>query len=309
MESAFLFSGQGSQYVGMTKDLLSDFPQASLMMEEACDIAGFHLDKICADGPAELLKETRYTQPALFIHEAILWNLAKEYVDPIAFAGHSLGEYSALYAAGVLSFRDACSLVVLRGSIMFKAGEKQPGTMFAVIGLEDQKVEQLCQELSGNDGIIVAANYNSPGQIVLSGNAEYLRAQAPLFKSAGARMVTELQVSGAFHSPLMGSASDELGKAIESTVFNMPNKPVYPNVHAQPISDQNQLKQNLLQQLTSPVRWSQTIQNMYSSGIKNYCEIGPGKVLQGLVKRSITASDLVIQGIDTSHDIKLVQGI
>ena len=309
METAFLFSGQGSQYVGMTKDLLSEFPKASLMMQEACDIAGFHLDRICVDGPADLLKETRYTQPALFIHEAILWDLAKEFVNPIAFAGHSLGEYSALYASGVLSFRDACSLVVLRGSIMFKAGEKQPGTMFAVIGLEDQKVEQLCQELSGKDGTIVAANYNSPGQIVLSGDAEYLRAQAPVFKSAGARMVTELQVSGAFHSSLMASASEELGKAIESTLFNKPNKPVYPNVHAMPIIDQNQLKQYLVQQLTSPVRWSQSLQNMYNAGIKQFCEIGPGKVLQGLVKRSVSASDISIQGIDTSLDIKLVQGI
>ena len=309
METAFLFSGQGSQYVGMTKDLLSEFPQASLMMQEACDIAGFPLDRICVDGPADLLKETRYTQPALFIHEAILWNLAKEFVNPIAFAGHSLGEYSALYASGVLTFRDACSLVILRGSIMFKAGEKQPGTMFAVIGLEDQKVEQLCQELSGKDGTIVAANYNSPGQIVLSGDAEYLRAQAPLFKSAGARMVTELQVSGAFHSSLMASASEELGKAIESTLFTKPDKPVYPNVHALPILDQNQLKHYLLQQLTSPVRWSQSIQNMYNAGIKHFCEIGPGKVLQGLVKRSITASDISIQGIDTLDDIILVQGI
>jgi [acyl-carrier-protein] S-malonyltransferase len=301
---ACIFSGQGSQYVGMTADIIRDFPSAADRMKQACDIAGFPLDEICINGPAELLKETRYTQPALFVHEALIWDLVKNNVHADAFAGHSLGEYSALYAAGVLSFEDAMKLVVLRGSLMFSAGNAKPGTMFAVIGMSDEAVSTLCKELSGVQGIIVPANFNSPGQIVLSGDAEYLREKASLFKEAGARMVTELQVSGAFHSPLMNAASEELGKAIDAVQFNAPIKPVYPNVTGTPIEDPQELRRVLLEQLTSPVLWAQSLLTMHQNGITSFTEIGPGKVLQGLVKRTISDPALTISGIDTSIDIQ-----
>jgi [acyl-carrier-protein] S-malonyltransferase len=301
--TAYLFSGQGSQYVGMASSLVQQYEQAAQMMQQACDIAGFALDTICFEGPAELLKETRYTQPALFVHEAIAWSLLQN-KHAGAVAGHSLGEYSALYAAGVLSFADAMKLVLLRGSLMFRAGEKRPGTMFAVIGLADEKVEQLCQELSGEHGIIVAANFNSPGQIVLSGDAAWLREKAPEFKAAGARMVTELQVSGAFHSPLMQDAAAELGSAIADTQFMAPACPVYCNASAMPETDPERIRELLLKQLTSPVLWAQSLLAMYSSGIRSYCEIGPGKVLQGLVKRSLPAdASLIINGIDKAEDL------
>jgi [acyl-carrier-protein] S-malonyltransferase len=305
---ACIFSGQGSQYVGMTADIIKDFESAAERMKQACDIAGFPLDEICFNGPAELLKETRYTQPALFVHEAIIWDLVKDHIQADAFAGHSLGEYSALYAAGVLSFEDAMKLVVLRGSLMFSAGNVKPGTMFAIIGMSDESVISLCQELSGEDGIIVPANFNSPGQVVLSGDAEYLRLKAPLFKEAGARMVTELQVSGAFHSPLMNSASEELGKAIDAVQFHDPIKPVYPNVTGKPVSDPSELRKLLLDQLTSPVLWAQSIKSMHEHGIESFKEIGPSKVLQGLVKRTLSDPGLVIGGIDTSLDIKAILG-
>lgn len=306
-KTACIFSGQGSQYVGMMSDLTRDFDHASMRMKQACDIAGFALDTICFEGPAEILKETRYTQPALFVHEAILWDLVGSYLSSDAFAGHSLGEYSALYAAGVMSFEDALRLVLLRGSLMFSAGNEKPGTMFAVIGMGDEQVASLCDELSA-EGVIVPANFNSPGQIVLSGDAEYLRSKAPLFKEAGARMVTELQVSGAFHSPLMGSAADELGKAIDAVHFNTPTHPVYPNVTGTSITDPLELKRLLLAQLTAPVLWAQSLQAMHQSGIEIFCEIGPGKVLQGLVKRTINDPAIHIRGIDTSNDIQAIIG-
>jgi len=306
---ACLFSGQGSQYVGMTADIIKDFPASAERMKQACDIAGFPLDDICAHGPADVLKETRYTQPALFIHEAIIWDLVKEHIQADAFAGHSLGEYSALYAAGVISFEDAMKLVVLRGSLMFSAGNSKPGTMVAVIGMNNDAVIALCDELSGDDGIIVPANFNSPGQVVLSGDAEYLKSKAPMFKEAGARMVTELQVSGAFHSPLMNAASEELGNAIESVMFHAPKKPVYPNVTGKPVQDPGELKKLLLDQLTSPVLWSQSMQTMHADGIQSFTEIGPGKVLQGLVKRTISDPEMTIGGIDTSLDIQAIIGV
>lgn len=306
-KTACLFSGQGSQYVGMMSDLIRDFDNASKTLKQACEIAGFPLDAICFEGPADTLKETRYTQPALFVHEAIVWDLVGKHLSNDAFAGHSLGEYSALYAAGVMSFEDALKLVLLRGSLMFTAGNDKPGTMFAVIGMSDEQVISLCKELS-SEGIIVPANFNSPGQIVLSGDAAFLRSKAHVFKDAGARMVTELQVSGAFHSPLMGSAADELGKAIDSISFNAPSKPVYPNVTGTPVTDPQELKSLLLAQLTAPVLWAQTLQTMHHAGIDTFCEIGPGKVLQGLVKRTITDSAIQIRGIDTANDVHAIIG-
>ncbi len=306
-KTACLFSGQGSQYVGMISDLVRDFDHAAIRMKQACEIAGFPLNTICFEGPAETLKETRYTQPALFVHEAILWDLVKDKLSHDALAGHSLGEYSALYAAGVVSFEDAMRLVLLRGSLMFTAGNEMPGTMFAVIGMSDEQVMSLCKDFSA-DGIIVPANFNSPGQIVLSGDADYVRSKAPLFKEAGARMVTELQVSGAFHSPLMGSAAEELGKAIDAVTFKQPLKPVFPNVTAKAETDPQELKRLLLEQLTAPVLWAQSMQSMHQSGIKTFCEIGPGKILQGLAKRTINDPELTIRGIDTSNDVHTLFG-
>jgi [acyl-carrier-protein] S-malonyltransferase len=218
-------------------------------------------------------------------------------------AGHSVGEYSALYAAGVLTFKDTLNLVSLRGELMFKAGEKHPGTMFAIINLDDKKVEEICNELSnkGNGNIIVPANYNSPGQIVVSGSAQYLKDNISAFKKAGAKIVKELTVSGAFHSPLVAPAQKELEQAILSVQFKKPKVPFYTNVHAQPTIDVNVITQALIAQLTSPVKWTQTLISMKQHGINEYIEIGPNKVLQGLVKR--TLENVLISGIDTVTDL------
>ncbi|MES2765689.1 MAG: ACP S-malonyltransferase [Bacteroidota bacterium] len=303
MKNALLFSGQGSQYVGMVRDLAVRYPGVDAIVKRADEILGFELSKICFEGPVEVLKETRYTQPALFVHEAVLIHLLQGKLPFDAVAGHSLGEYSAMHAAGVLTFEEALKLVALRGNLMFRAGEKQPGTMFAVIGLADEKVEEICQSLSKDENsIIVAANYNSPGQVVISGSADYLRENAAAFKTAGARMVTELPVSGAFHSPLMQSAKEELAEAIHKTDFEDANADVYVNVSAQPIRKAEALKEALIQQLVSPVRWTQIVTNMQNAGITKFYEIGPGKVLQGLLKR--TLKDAESAGFDTVEDIE-----
>ncbi|MBS1536389.1 MAG: ACP S-malonyltransferase [Bacteroidetes bacterium] len=299
--NALLFAGQGSQYVGMIRELAGEFPQAQTRIIQADDILGFSLSSICYDGPVETLKETRYTQPALFVHEAILVDLLKDKILFEAVAGHSLGEYSALYAAGVLGFEDALKLVALRGELMFRAGEDKPGTMLAIIGLADEVVNDICLNLNGNGGIIVAANYNSPGQVVVSGSAEFLREHIATFKKAGARMVTELPVSGAFHSPLLESAKERLAEAIHSTKFNNSSKNVYCNISAQPEKEADELRKSLIEQLVSPVRWTETMVNMQSAGISNFIEIGPGKVLQGLVKRTLTGA--IFSGFDTVSDI------
>ena len=299
--NALLFSGQGSQYVGMIKGLADEFPQAKARMEHADKILGFSLSTICYEGPAETLKETRYTQPALFVHEAILVDLLRDKLEFSAVAGHSLGEYSALYAAGVLGFEDALKLVALRGELMFRAGEDKSGTMLAVIGLADEVVNDICERLNGNDGVIVAANYNSPGQVVVSGSADFLRQHITTFKEAGARMVTELPVSGAFHSPLLDSAKERLAEAIHSTKFNDSSVDVYCNISGKPKKNTDALRNSLIEQLVSPVRWTETMMNMQSAGITNFIEIGPGKVLQGLVKRTLTGT--TFSGFDTAADV------
>lgn len=304
MKTALLFTGQGSQYVGMMKDIAENIPELKKKIELADSILGYSLSEICFDGPIEKLKETRYTQPAIFLHSSILFDYLKSKIDFDASAGHSVGEYAALYAAGVIEFEDAIKLVSLRGNLMFKAGEQLPGTMFAVIGLNDEKVEEICKQLSdeSKDNVVVAANYNSPGQLVVSGSCEYLRSKSSIFKEAGAKMVQELVVSGAFHSPLMLPAKNELEIAINSTNFKNAKKPVYVNVLAEPLIEAEQIKQALIKQLDSPVKWTQSIKKMNQDGIDKYIELGPGKVLQGLVKRTLTGVE--ITGFDKYQDLQ-----
>lgn len=299
MSTAFLFSGQGSQYVGMARDLHEHRECARNLFARAHDILGYSLFDICSEGPAEKLKETRYTQPALFVHEAILIDAIRGRVKCSAVAGHSLGEYSAMYAAGVLSFDDALKLVSLRGKLMYEAGTVQPGTMAAIVGLSDDVVEGICREITG--GVVVAANYNAPGQVVISGDAEAVRASLDQFKVAGARMVTELPVSGAFHSSLMKPAQQTLAAAIQETEFHDANVDVVCNVDAAVHRSAQSLREALIAQLVSPVRWTQSLETMFSSGVRDFLEIGPGKVLQGLVKR--TLKEVAFRGIDTEADL------
>jgi [acyl-carrier-protein] S-malonyltransferase len=303
MKTALLSVGQGSQYVGMLKDIYEKYPIAKELVNKADSILGYNLSNILFEGPADTLKKTRYTQPALFLHSSVITELIKTKVQYDAVAGHSVGEYAALFAAGVLDFDTALSLVSLRGQLMFKAGEFEPGTMFAVIGADDTKIEELCIRLTseGHGNVIVPANYNSPGQLVISGSANYLREKAIEFKSVGAKIVKELVVSGAFHSPLMLPAKQELEKAIISAKFNNANCPVYTNVFAKPTTDAEAIKDALIIQLTAPVKWTQSMLEMAKDGFAKYIEIGPGKVLQGLVKR--TVADAVISGIDTVSEL------
>jgi len=304
MSTAIVFPGQGSQYVGMGFDLFQNLDYAKEKYQQADEILGYKLSEICFNGPIETLKETRYTQPALFVHSALLFDLIKDKVNPIATAGHSVGEYAALYAASVISFEDGLKLVSLRGQLMFQSGLEKPGTMYAVIGLDDDKVEAICKEITenANGEVVVPANYNSPGQLVVSGSRDLLRNSANKFKEAGAKMVKELVVSGAFHSPLLDSSSEKLAEAINSTKFENAKFPVFLNTTAQPEQDAKLIQQALIQQLTSPVKWSQIMQNMHKQGIKSFVEVGAGNVLQGLLKR--TLSEIEILGIDTYESLK-----
>jgi [acyl-carrier-protein] S-malonyltransferase len=305
MKTTLLFSGQGSQYVGMLKDIASEYPKAMDIISHADSVLNYPLSNICFEGPPEKLKETRYTQPAIYLHSCVIVDLISNKLAFEAVAGHSVGEYAALYSAGVLSFDDGLRLVSLRGELMFRAGEHEPGTMFAVIGLDDKKVEELCNKLTedGEGQVVVPANYNSPGQLVVSGSADYLRKNFTKFKEAGAKMVTELPVSGAFHSPLMLPAKKELETAINEINFNDASVPIYSNVFAKPLIKAKDLKEALILQLTSPVLWTQTMLNMKNDGFGKYIEVGPGKVLQGLVKR--TLSGVEFSGIDKAGDIEL----
>lgn len=301
MSKALLFSGQGSQYVGMTKDLVDAYDVARSMADQANEILGYDLHAIMTSGPEDELRKTKHTQPALFVHEATL--LALTSIQAVsAVAGHSLGEYSALHAAGVLTFEDALRLVQLRAQLMWDAGDAIPGTMAAVVGMDDDAVRAVCAELNGIDGnVIVPANFNSPGQVVISGSAEYVRACMPTFKERGAKMVKELQVSGAFHSPLLAEAEQGLAEKIRSTTFSAPTMPVYVNVSGKPVSNADELKECAIKQLTSPVLWTSTMNAMWADGITSFCEVGPGKVLQGLVKR--TLAEATIDGLDTAADV------
>jgi len=301
---AFIFPGQGAQYVGMARDFFEQDARAREMMETADRIIGAPLSKICFEGPEEELRRTRNTQPAIFLHSMVAAGLLT-HVAPAMVAGHSLGEYSALVVSGALTFEDGLRLVRLRGELMQQAGEQQPGTMAALVGLSPEVTEELCREASAT-GIVQPANFNSPGQIVISGSVEGVRKAMELARTRGAKMAKELVVSGAFHSPLMESARRGLKQALDRTTIRDARIPVYANVTAGPVTDAATIRDLLYRQLTSPVRWEQTVHNMLLDGATDFVEIGPGKVLQGLVKR--TDSSVRTTGVDKFADILTTRG-
>ncbi len=302
MKKAYIFPGQGSQYPGMAKELYSGNPKGKELLETANDILGFRITDIMFEGSTEDLKATRVTQPAIFLHSVVLAKCMDGFA-PDMVAGHSLGEFSALAAADAISFEDALRLVFIRATQMQACCEKVPGTMAAIIGLQNETVEEICGLCSG---IVITANYNCDGQVVVSGEKEAVDEACVRAMEAGAKRALPLAVSGAFHSPLMEPARVELGKAIEATSIVTPRCPVYQNVTALPMEDPELIKKNLLTQLTSPVRWTQSVKNMLADGAGYFMEIGPGTVLQGLVKRISTAgpsseagSEITIEGLTT----------
>lgn len=290
---AFVFPGQGAQFVGMGKDLYENNPVAKEMFDKANEILGFNITDLMFNGTDEDLRQTKVTQPAIFLHSVILAKTMGDDFNPDMVAGHSLGEFSALVAAGALSFEDGLRLVSARAQAMQKACEKTPSTMAAVLALPDAKVEELCASVT--DGVVVPANYNCPGQIVISGSIEGVDAACAKMLEAGAKRALKLKVGGAFHSPLMEPARAELADAIAHTDFHAPKCPVYQNVNAEPQTDPETIKKNLIAQLTAPVRWTQTIQNMIAAGADTFVEVGPGAVLQGLVKK--ISSEVATSGI------------
>jgi len=283
MKKAYIFPGQGSQFRGMGKDLYESHASAKELFEKGNSILGFRITDIMFEGTDEDLKQTRVTQPAIFLHSVVLAALLGDNLKPDMAAGHSLGEFSALTTTKAISFEDGLTLVYKRAMAMQKACEATASTMAAVLGLEDAKVEEICASIK--DDIVVAANYNCPGQLVISGTVPGVTKACELLKAAGAKRALILPVGGAFHSPLMEPARVELSRAIESTLFNKPICPVYQNVNASPETESENIKRNLIAQLTAPVRWTQTIQHMTADGATQYYEVGPGKVLQGLVKK------------------------
>lgn len=279
---AFVFPGQGAQFVGMGKDLYDNNAVAHEMFEKANEVLGFRITDLMFAGTDEDLRQTKVTQPAIFLHSVILAKTLGDEFAPEMVAGHSLGEFSALVAAGALSFEDGLRLVSARAQAMQKACEMKPSTMAAVLALPDEKVEEIC---AGIDGIVVCANYNCPGQLVISGEEAAIDAACEQLLAAGAKRALKLKVGGAFHSPCMEPARAELAEAIEKTQFNTPVCPVYQNVDAKPHTDAAEIKANLVAQLTAPVRWTQSVQNMVADGATEFIEVGPGKVLQGLVSK------------------------
>lgn len=283
MTNVCVFPGQGAQFSGMGKELYEKSAEARQMFELANEILGFRITDIMFEGTAEELKQTDVTQPAVFLHSVILAEVLG--VEPKAVAGHSLGEFSALVVAGALSFEDGLNLVAKRARAMQKACEMEQGTMAAVLGLPDSAIEDICNRI---EGVVVAANYNCPGQLVISGSVEAVNNACSKLKEAGARRALILPVGGAFHSPLMEPAREELEKAIATTEFHMPKCPVYQNVDALPHTNPMEIKQNIIAQLTAPVRWTQIVENMTADGFKSYLELGPGTVLQGLIRKIST---------------------
>lgn len=293
MKKAYIFPGQGSQFPGMGKDLYESNPLAKEMFDKADQILGFNISHTMFAGSEEELKQTKITQPAIFLHSVILAKTKATSFQPDMVAGHSLGEFSALVANQTLSFEDALKLVYKRALAMQKACEQNPGTMAAILNLDDKIVEDICNEISASGNSVVAANYNCPGQLVISGSTEGITIACEKLKLAGAKRALVLPVGGAFHSPLMEPARLELEAAIHATVFNTPICPVYQNATAKAVSNPNQIKENLIMQLTAPVKWTQSIQNMVADGATQFYEVGPGKVLQGLVKKISNTSEAV----------------
>ena len=283
MKHAYVFPGQGAQFPGMGKDLYDQSPLAKKYFEKANDILGYRITDIMFEGTPEDLKQTKVTQPAVFLHSVISALVLGEDFKPEMTAGHSLGEFSALVAAGALSFEDGLKLVYARAMAMQKACEIEPSTMAAVLGLSDEAVEEGCASIT--DAVVVPANYNCPGQLVISGSIEGIDKACEILKEKGAKRALKLPVGGAFHSPLMQPASEELQAAINATTFSTPVCPVYQNVNAKPQTEAAIIKQNLISQLTSPVRWTQTVQNMVADGAVEFFELGPGDVLKGLIKK------------------------
>lgn len=291
MKKAYVFPGQGSQFPGMAKTLYENNATARQMLERANEILGFRITDIMFDGTAEDLKQTKVTQPAVFLHSVVLAKCLPDF-QPDMVAGHSLGEFSALVAAGAMDFEEGLKLVATRVQAMQRACESIPGTMAAIIALPTETIEKICYE---TEGVVVAANYNCDGQVVISGEKEAVEAACLKMKEAGAKRVIPLPVGGAFHSPLMEPARAELAEGIEKAVFHTPVCPVYQNVTAKPSTDPAEIKSNLLAQLTSPVRWTQSVKNMLADGAAHFVELGPGKVLQGLVAK-ISAEPITIEG-------------
>jgi len=289
---AFVFPGQGAQYPGMGKDLFDNSAMARELFEIANHILGFQITDVMFEGTAEDLRQTKITQPAIFLHSVILARTMKNF-QPSMVAGHSLGEFSALVANGALSFEDGLSLVFKRALAMQKACDAEPSTMAAIVGIEDAVVEEVCSQI---EEVVVPANYNCPGQLVISGSFAGIDLACELLTRKGAKRALKLAVGGAFHSPLMEPAREELEAAIMSTRFNTPICPVYQNVTASPVSDPVEIRENLVAQLTAPVRWTQTVQNMVKDGALSFVELGPGKVLQGLIKK--IASEADVSGVD-----------